>query len=884
MPKIISYTPSWLSRPNPGSKIFTDSNAQTSSSLSNGENGSTKINSYSGPRRLLAKRGDEIFVLIVPVYGQIRQLVVSRSGIFLAILTEHTVHVSILPDSTHLRSGDRSPMKLKTFQLGPTTHVLPQSPVVAALWHPLAVSTATTDCLVTVTADAAVRIWELDRTNQWTFDRPALAIDLTKLADGTSCDENFEPRGFGKSKGFSADEADMEVASACFEGQGLGDEDGWAPMTLWVVMKTGDVYAMCPLLPSHWMPTQSTVSSLATSVVSEMAGLDTNADDEDATQLQQRYQWVQELDQEAPVMTAMDENISEGLQEVLNRPTNPSPIPRLQGPFLTNAEDEDTELYLEVADIYVMASKHEAEEDLDEIDLGQKEPGISATVICLTSSDRQLQICLSLEGVQGQWLPKKKKASFMIPSPDPKELIVVETLRISKPSKTHPEDKDVTNWPAITPDIYSRYDFYVTSSNSVNYYSLSSWASRLEKELAASSKFDNQDLESSGLPFRLQLLCEGQITFCESLLIFDSDPTGYSHLPACQIFAHEDLGYLLLTFGRQQGHALILDPPHDETSADHSPALFRDSKPYEIPEDSPEPDVPAPRPSYTPSQAFYTQPAASIAQIRSQVSARHRSTLNSEIRFSPSTLGILSSAHRGISVETNTIEKAAAELFRRVERLRNELHSQLSQMTRVAEQLQNLTQNQEEAKAMRGEYDERVERARRRQKEMVARYEKLRRRMGRSEVLSGRGSELSTKEREWVEEVGTLAKRCGVDVDGASTENGTSRRDEQKDGAIGARFDMVESLYDKLLPEARAILSSLEKEQQDAQSSPSVNPSSSPSPAPPLSRNNSSAGSAVPLKVQRARMADAMVMVEREGAVIEAALRRLENLSLGVEL
>jgi nucleoporin NUP82 len=62
MPKPTSYTPTWLSRPNPGWDIFTPSVkdlgypflSQTSS----------KNNAKSGPRRTIAQRGTEVFVAV----------------------------------------------------------------------------------------------------------------------------------------------------------------------------------------------------------------------------------------------------------------------------------------------------------------------------------------------------------------------------------------------------------------------------------------------------------------------------------------------------------------------------------------------------------------------------------------------------------------------------------------------------------------------------------------------------------------------------------------------------------------------------------------------------------------------------------------------------
>ena len=179
--------------------------------------------------------------------------------------------------------------------MGPTVHVIPESSLAAVLWHPLAYATTSTDCLVTITAEAAVRLWEFDKLSSWSVDRPKLAIDLRKLADGVSCDQDFEPSGFGKTRGFSVDDFDMEVSSACFGGRGADDEDAWASMTLWVGMRNGDIYALCPLLPSKWKPTSTTIPSLTTTAISRMASInDEDTDPDERRAADQQYEWVQE--------------------------------------------------------------------------------------------------------------------------------------------------------------------------------------------------------------------------------------------------------------------------------------------------------------------------------------------------------------------------------------------------------------------------------------------------------------------------------------------------------------------------------------------------------------------------------------------------------------
>lgn len=62
MPKVLSHTPPWLSRPSPGASLFTSTSLQAP--LSNSENGADKNESYEGPHRTLACRGLEVFAVV----------------------------------------------------------------------------------------------------------------------------------------------------------------------------------------------------------------------------------------------------------------------------------------------------------------------------------------------------------------------------------------------------------------------------------------------------------------------------------------------------------------------------------------------------------------------------------------------------------------------------------------------------------------------------------------------------------------------------------------------------------------------------------------------------------------------------------------------------
>lgn len=681
---------------------------------------------------------------------------------------------------------ERGPLKVKTHQLGPTTHVLPQSPVISALWHPLACRSTSLDCLVTITAEAAVRVWELDRNNLWSFDRPSLAIDLQKLADGTACDEDFEPWGFGKSRGFSADALEMEVSAASFGGHGLEEEDGWASMTLWTAMRNGDVYALCPLLPTKWRPASTLIPSLSTSVISKVARIsDDTLSSADKQAMQQQFEWVQEIDGQEP-STSIGEDEPSFLSEVRNRPVAPSAIPRLQGPFLFDLEEN--EMDVDVSDIQVTAAKVNAEdllsgEEEDYADLeGLTRDRLSATVICLATTTGKIHVCLDLEGVSGQWLPKSGKGSFTVPVGEPKDLILVESVQVAS------SEADSQEWPLFSPDPTAPYDFYLTSSSRVDFISLSAWASRLEEELLSVA------LPDSGLEFRLKVLCGDDIAFSEEIL-HCSDQLGYDsmeHLSRALIMCNSEIGHFLLTGTPTGPHAVTFDIPAPKCHAmilaragGHSSPRSPSKGEPELSMSSAEAMATPARPAYEPPAALYDNRSTQVKELLlCDVPSRRQAASKQEIRLSPRTLDIMTVAHRLLSLQTTQVEQAAAELFRRCDRLREELEDQVRQMVDLSERIQRNNSATEDRKGDRNSQCEyRITKAMDRQQRLGERYETLRRKVSRA--TSG-GKEMSIKEKAWVSEMAKLGSTFGVEsameVDGP---------DFQAQNRIGERINTV---------------------------------------------------------------------------------------------
>ena len=263
--------------------------------------------------------------------------------------------------------------------------------------------------MVTVTAEAVVRLWELNKDNRWSFDSPALAFDLRKLQHGTSATDDFSASRIGDNRGFSVDALDMEVAAACFGGTGSETECGWSPMTLWVAMTAGDVYALCPLLPSRWEPPMSLIPSLTTTVAAKFAyRQEESLSLEEQRQCDDQYQWLTAIDKQEPLHGAK-EFITEPEYLIYERPSKPGPIPRLQGPFRILPDDVEEDL--ELSDIHVIASKIDSDDLMDEeeeMSDTELEASISATVVNLLTRNGRVYVCLDLDGIEAQWLPPKK--------------------------------------------------------------------------------------------------------------------------------------------------------------------------------------------------------------------------------------------------------------------------------------------------------------------------------------------------------------------------------------------------------------------------------------------------------------------------------------------
>ena len=561
------------------------------------------------------------------------------------------------------------------------------------------------------------------------------------------------------------------MASACFGGSGSSDESAWSATTLWFAMKGGDVYALCPLLPSNWQPPSTLIPLISTAVVGKIALTqgDKKSTTEETQQYNDQYEWICGIDSQNPMIVEGKDELSPNI-EVYSRPTTPSAIPRLQGPFQMFSDDMDEDL--ELSDIHVVAGKIDAEalingddseSELDWMD----EHGVSAAVVCLTTRSGRVYVCLDLEGVEGQWLPHKKPKRLPEPPKEP-YLTVLEGLETLNST-----DLLDLEWPTFTEDVQSRYSFFVTHSKGVFFFSLDPWVQSLEQELRSS--------DSIGAPFRMDIIRNGPGTLRERMLIFSHglDLVSDQSVAGCLVLQDSDLGYFLLAPVDGEPKAAVLEKPLPEPAVAIKAEEEDESFKSVADMDALSLRGPA-RETYQAPQIFSR--GSSFPEVfEKKIPNRHRKLMKEHVRMSTATLDLMTSAHRIISKETHLLGVAAADLFRRCERLQDELKDQISRAHEVAHRTDVVVG--EDADEYVGNstgkgqatLDGRLERARSRHQELASRHEKLR------EKFSKAGEVVSEIEKVWFAAVKETAASVGVEAGEQSQrqdENGESQESE----------------------------------------------------------------------------------------------------------
>lgn len=306
---------------------------------------------------------------------EIHSMVLNPNAKLLAVAGAFQIAVVVLPRPGFTRLVS-STVDCKSIQIGQYHHASKDSPPIAKVeWHPWGDGGTT---LMVMTADGKMREYDISQDTE----EPQQVV----------C---FVPEK--KSKSFLAeDSAEREVASFSL-GKGKAD---WGPLSLYALMKSGDIYSICPYMPKNASIPSSYIHALECFVHAKKEFLSRSAfGASSSTSLSSLYdyqhKYVSSLLKQLPPGTAFP---AVSRLVLVHPPTTIKAKPIRQGPFLLQpaprmlegSEGADASDILYVA----FGGDGEEEEEIDTERLG---------VVLVAFQDGKVDVCLDVEKVEAKW-------------------------------------------------------------------------------------------------------------------------------------------------------------------------------------------------------------------------------------------------------------------------------------------------------------------------------------------------------------------------------------------------------------------------------------------------------------------------------------------------
>ncbi|SCZ91855.1 BZ3500_MvSof-1268-A1-R1_Chr5-3g08179 [Microbotryum saponariae] len=389
----------------------------------------------------------EYKVLHTPLINfEIQQLVLNPTNTFLAVVGAHSIAVVVLPrkgsssivgSTVECRASSTMQADLitsiftrRSLLVGHYYHGLSGSPLVSQiLWHPWG---ANSSSLLVLTIDSTIREYDISTD----VEEPTQTLSFIEHQPQQTSRSTPTKRS-GAPRGFSAEDRNAKKAVAMCLGGGQAD---WGPLTLFGLMRNGDVVAICPFLPKKASVPASYIHALSSFVSTKVDYLNVTEATSDSMALTltsstptksaaaphlsslyaRQLQYVHQLVRQASRAGAsssnlesegmdIDPTIQDSLKDHLVHLTAPrfgagNAIPKVQGPFLLQPEPieldhgEDCELDSLATDLLYLYY-----EPQDRMRVGDKEVKIGLGVVGIAYLDGKVDLCLEVEKVEARW-------------------------------------------------------------------------------------------------------------------------------------------------------------------------------------------------------------------------------------------------------------------------------------------------------------------------------------------------------------------------------------------------------------------------------------------------------------------------------------------------
>ncbi|KIK65419.1 hypothetical protein GYMLUDRAFT_38873 [Collybiopsis luxurians FD-317 M1] len=311
---------------------------------------------------------------------QIDQVALNSTGKLLAVAGAYQVAVVVLPHAGYSRLVPER-IDCKSIQIGQFYHgASSAAPIAQIEWHPWGEAAST---LMVMTVDGKLREYDI-------------SVDTEEPQQVLSFIPERKP---GKS--FVAEDAsEREVVSFAL-GKGRAD---WGPLTVYAVMRSGDVYAICPYMPQNASVPSAYVHSLECFISAKQEFLEQEGASQATKNLSVLYdyqhKYISALLKQLPPGTVFP---APSRSVLMHPPTTIKVSPARQGPFLLQPSPrlvEGSEGGDATDIIYLSYSQSPRDDDTED---GVAE---NLDVILITYQDGKVDVCLDVEKVEARWQTK----------------------------------------------------------------------------------------------------------------------------------------------------------------------------------------------------------------------------------------------------------------------------------------------------------------------------------------------------------------------------------------------------------------------------------------------------------------------------------------------
>ncbi|KAI0068934.1 hypothetical protein BV25DRAFT_1817857 [Artomyces pyxidatus] len=308
------------------------------------------------------------------VQFEIHQLSLNPSGKLLAVAGAFQVAVVVLPRPGFMKLVP-STIDCKSIQVGQYFHASPSSaPIAKVDWHPWGEAGST---LLVMTSDGVLREYDISKDTE----EPLQVVSFVP--------ERKSSRTFN-----AIDTAEREVASFTL-GKGKAD---WGPLTVYAVMKSGDVYAVCPYMPKNASIPSSYIHALECFVAAKQEYLAKGVSPDSktlTTTYDYQHKYITALLKQLPAGTDYPAT-SRSVR--IHPPNTVKNQPLRQGPFLLQPEPcllEGSEAG-DATDITYLSFGSDSDPD----DEGETE---RLGFVLIASQDGRINVCIDVDKVEARW-------------------------------------------------------------------------------------------------------------------------------------------------------------------------------------------------------------------------------------------------------------------------------------------------------------------------------------------------------------------------------------------------------------------------------------------------------------------------------------------------